>query len=88
MSTAGQLDELTTCYREESSNPELEGRMILEFAIGEEPRDYETQYLGVIEGKCLMVVPVGYLLVSHPESINRANAEIRESHIPHRPCML
>jgi hypothetical protein len=32
---ARQVDELTTCYHEESINPELEGRMILEFAIGE-----------------------------------------------------
>jgi hypothetical protein len=28
------FDELTTCYHEQSTNPELEGRMILEFSIG------------------------------------------------------
>ena len=27
--------------------------------VGEDARNYETQYLGVIEGKCLMIVPVG-----------------------------
>jgi len=29
-------------------------------AVEENSRNYETQYLGVIEGKCVMVVPVGY----------------------------
>ena len=28
-------------------------------AVGENSRNYETQFLGVIEGKCLMIVPVG-----------------------------
>lgn len=27
-------------------------------AVTENSRNYETQYLGVIEGKCLMIVPV------------------------------
>ena len=28
-------------------------------AVAEDARNYETQYLGVIEGKCVMIVPVG-----------------------------
>ena len=37
------------------------GMFVQADGVGEESRNYETQYLGVIEGKCLMVVPVGLL---------------------------
>ena len=36
------------------------GMFLQALGIGEGARTYEMQYLGVIEGKCLMLVPIGF----------------------------